>query len=84
MPLFLFIFTLIEQTYNILYKLLVEHHSCCPHCFPLGRWPPLGAEPRFEPGPAVQQAGATRVRCGSDRVRCNVGVVMKHLDMSLP
>ncbi len=36
------IFTLIEQTYNILYILLVEHHSCCPHCFPLGRGPPLG------------------------------------------
>ncbi len=34
-------FTLIEQTYNILYILLVEHHSC-PHCFPLGRGPPLG------------------------------------------
>ncbi len=42
LPLFLFIFTLIEQTYNILYILLVEHHSCCPHCFPLGRGPPLG------------------------------------------
>ncbi len=23
-------------------RLLVEHHSCCPHCFPLGRGPPLG------------------------------------------
>jgi hypothetical protein len=40
--LFLFIFTLIEQTYNILYIVLVEHHSCCPHCFPLGRGPPQG------------------------------------------
>jgi hypothetical protein len=25
-----------------IYLLLVEHHSCCPHCFPLGRGPPLG------------------------------------------
>jgi hypothetical protein len=39
---FKFIFTLIEQTYNILYILHVEHHSCCPHCFPLGRGPHLG------------------------------------------
>jgi hypothetical protein len=38
----LFISTLMEQTYNILYILLVEHHSCYPHCFPLGRGPPLG------------------------------------------
>jgi hypothetical protein len=42
LPLFLFVFTLIEKTYNILYILLVEHHSCCPHCFPLGIRPPLG------------------------------------------
>jgi hypothetical protein len=28
LPLFFFIFTVIEQTYNILYILLVEHHSC--------------------------------------------------------
>jgi hypothetical protein len=35
-------FILIEQTYSILYILLVEHHSCCPHYFPLGRGPPLG------------------------------------------
>ncbi len=35
---------IIEQTYNILYLLLVEHHSCCPHCFPLGRGPPLGCQ----------------------------------------
>ncbi len=41
LPLFLFIFTLRAdiQYFNIL---LVEHHSCCPHCFPLGRGPPLG------------------------------------------
>jgi hypothetical protein len=45
-----FIFTLIEQIYIILYILLVEYRSCCPHCFPLGRGPPLG--------PAVQQADA--------------------------
>ncbi len=25
-----------------IYILLVEHHFCCPHCFPLGRGPPLG------------------------------------------
>jgi hypothetical protein len=53
---FNFIFTLIEQTYNILYILLVEYRSWCPHCFPLGRGPLWGAEPRFELGPAVQQA----------------------------
>ncbi len=35
-------FTVIEQTYNIVYILLVVHHSCCPHCFPLGTGPPLG------------------------------------------
>jgi len=38
-------FILIEQTYNILYILLVEHLL----------W---GAKPRFELGPVVQQAGA--------------------------
>jgi hypothetical protein len=36
--LFLFIFTFIER----IYILLIEYHSCCPHCFPLGRGPPLG------------------------------------------
>jgi hypothetical protein len=29
---FWFNFTFIEQTYNILYILLVENHSCYPHC----------------------------------------------------
>jgi hypothetical protein len=33
---FYLFFTLIEQTSDI------EHHSCCPHCFPLGRGSPLG------------------------------------------
>jgi hypothetical protein len=38
---FLFIFTLIEQTYSI-----PEFHSCYPHCFSsIEGW---GAEPRFE------------------------------------
>jgi hypothetical protein len=32
----------INRADNILYILLEEHHSCCPHCFPLGRGPPLG------------------------------------------
>jgi hypothetical protein len=33
LPLFLFLFTLTEHTYNILYIILVERHSWSPHCF---------------------------------------------------
>jgi hypothetical protein len=38
--------------------LLVEYHSCCPHCFSLGRGLLWGDVPRYELGPAVQQADA--------------------------
>ncbi len=54
LPLFLFVFTLIEQTYIILNILLVEHHFCC-HCFPLGRGPPLVCRPEIR---TRKQAGA--------------------------
>ncbi len=55
---FYLFFTLIEQTYNILYILLVEHHSCCPHCFPLSRGPPLGCRAEIRTQACRMQAGA--------------------------
>jgi hypothetical protein len=58
-PLFSFIFTLIEQTYNIyMYILLVENRPCYPHCFRSEEGLLWGAEPRFEFGAAVHQADA--------------------------
>ena len=38
--------------------LLVEYDSCCPHCIRSVEGLLWGAEPRFELGPAVQQANA--------------------------
>jgi hypothetical protein len=58
LPLFLFIFTLIEQTYNILYILLVSTTLVVLIAFRSVEGLLWGAEPRFELGPAVQQAGA--------------------------
>ncbi len=52
-PLFLFTFTLIEQTYNI-----YLYHSCYPHCFRTVVGLLWRAEPRFDLGPALQQADA--------------------------
>jgi hypothetical protein len=58
LPVFLFInFTLIEHTVH-LYIVLVEYHSCCPHGFRSVESLLGGAEPRFELGPALQQAAA--------------------------
>ncbi len=53
----LFIFY-INRAYNILYVILVECRSCSPHCFRSVEGQQWGAEPRFELGPAVQQADA--------------------------
>ncbi len=53
---FYLFFTLTEYTYNILYIILVECRSCSPHCFRSVEGHLWGAEPRFELGPAVQQA----------------------------
>ncbi len=58
LPLFLFIFTLTEHIYNILSIILVECHSLSPHCFRSVEGLLWGAEPRFELGPAIQQADA--------------------------
>ncbi len=54
----LFIFTLTEYAYNILYMILVECHSWSPHCFRSVEGLTWGDEPRFELGPAVQPADA--------------------------
>ncbi len=55
----LFIYFYINRA-NIqyLYKLLIEYHSCYPHCFRSVKSLLWGAEPRFELGPALQQADA--------------------------
>jgi hypothetical protein len=41
-----------------LYILLIEYYSCYPHCFRSVESLLWGAEPSFEPGPALQQADA--------------------------
>ncbi len=59
LPLFLFIFTLFEQTYNgYIYGTTRRVPSCCPHGFRSVEGLLWGAEPKFELGPAVQQADA--------------------------
>jgi hypothetical protein len=58
LPFFLFIFAFTEHTYNILYIILVEYHSWSLHCFRSVEGLLWGAEPRFELGPAKQQADA--------------------------
>ncbi len=60
LSLFLFInFYIIGKTYCIYtYILLVGYHSCCPHGFRSVEGLLWGAEPRYELGPALQQADA--------------------------
>ncbi len=55
----LFIYFYINRAYgtcNILYIILVEFPSWSPHCFRSVEGLLWGAEPRFELGPAIQQA----------------------------
>jgi hypothetical protein len=56
----LFIYFYIYRAYiqYFLYIILVECHSWSPHCFRSVEVLYWGAEPRFEPGPAIQQADA--------------------------
>jgi hypothetical protein len=54
---FLFIFTLIKQTYNNYYS-TSRVPSCCPHGFRLAEGLLWSAEPRFELGHALLQADA--------------------------
>jgi hypothetical protein len=50
----LFIFTLIEQTYNVYtYSTTCRVPSCCPHGFRSVEGLLWGAEPRFELGPTI-------------------------------
>ncbi len=62
LPLFLFIFTFTEHTYNILFFIYNTRRVplLISSLLPIDRGPPLlwGAEPRFELGPSIQQADA--------------------------
>jgi hypothetical protein len=56
LPLFLFVFTLTEHTYNILYIILVVATLDLLIAFRSVESLLWGAEPRFELGPAILQA----------------------------
>jgi hypothetical protein len=58
LPLFLIYFTLSEHTYNIYIYNSSRTASCCLHRFRSVEGLLWGAEPRFELGPALQQADA--------------------------
>ncbi len=58
LPLFLIYFYINRAVIQYLYILLVGNHSCYPHCIRSVEGLLWGAEPRFELGPAVQQADA--------------------------
>jgi hypothetical protein len=58
LPLFLFMFTLFEQTYNTVFIYTTRRVPSCPHGFRSVEGLLWGAEPRFELRPAVQEADA--------------------------
>ncbi len=53
-----YLFYINQADIQDLYILLVEYHSCFPHCIRSVEGLLWGVEPRFELGPAVQQADA--------------------------
>ncbi len=72
----IFIFTLTEHTYNILYIILVELPLLISSLLPLGRGPPLGCRAEIRTRPAVQQADAVL----SEPRRINIYFVKKCVD----